>query len=68
MTTERLRLTEAQEEALCLIGHDAADCIDAPLRGARGELIDVGLVAFSPDEGWRLTRLGRAEFDHLCRD
>lgn len=68
MTTARLKLTEAQEEALCLIGFDAADCIDNPLRGARGELIDFGLVAFSPDNGWRLTPVGRAEFDHLCWD
>lgn len=66
--TAQLKLTEAQEEALCLIGYDAPDCVDGALRGARGELIDVGLVAFSPDDGWRLTPVGQAKFDHLCWD
>lgn len=61
-------LTEAQEEAIVLIGHGAGDDVEPCLRGARGELAEAGLVAFTAAEGWSLTAAGQLEHDWLCRD
>lgn len=63
-----LLLTEAQEEVLVLIGHGVGECVEPPLRGARGEVIEAGLVSFATDTGWTLTDQGQAAFDRLCRD
>jgi hypothetical protein len=66
-TTSLPELTEAQEEVLCLIGHDEARCIDVELQPALDELFAAGLVTYS-DPDWSLTSAGRFAFDRLCLD
>lgn len=60
-------LTEAQEEALVLIGHDEADCLDKGHQGAVDGLFSDGLVTFTADRPV-LTAAGRAVFDRLLLD
>lgn len=60
-------LTEAQEEALVLIGHGEAGCIRKDLEPALDELFAAGLLSYS-DPNWSLTAAGQTAFDRLLAD